>query len=623
MKVFYSVLLAVLVFACSKKNNDMTEATKVQVDDIHSYARPQEAKVTHLDLDIYVDFENKIISGKTKIHFDAAEDAELLTLDTRGLRIKSIWQENGNEADYELGPEDKILGRPLNIKIEEDSKAVTIIYETGAGAEALQWLSPKQTAGKEVPFLFTQSQAILARTWIPLQDSPGIRFTYTAKVQVPKGMMAVMSAENPQEKNLAGIYEFKMTNPIPSYLMALAVGDLEFRSLGIRTGVYAEPVMIEKSAYELAETEEMLEIAEKLYGPYRWGRYDIIVLPPSFPFGGMENPRITFATPTIIAGDRSLTSLVAHELAHSWSGNLVTNATWSDFWINEGFTVYFENRIMEELYGRDYSEMLAALSQQDLKVEVENFIKEGRAEDTKLKLDLKGRNPDDGVTSIPYDKGYSFLRYLEEYTGRETFDEFLREYFDRHAFQTMTTAAFLDYMKEHLFEKNDIEYPGQEIHQWVYEPGLPETLPSIHSERFSVVKQQLDKWVEGMPAMEIDTAGWTTHEWLHFIKNIPENLEKARIKELDDVFGFTQSGNAEILDVWFLTAIRYNYEEAYPAMEEFLVSTGRRKFLTPLYSAMIKKEATKDLALDIYRKARPNYHFVSVNTLDEILDWKE
>lgn len=624
MKAFFSVVLVVFVVACSQKNNDkMAEVTQIQVEDIHSYARPEEAKVKHIDLDIYVDFENKIITGKSKVHFDATEDAEYLTLDTRGLRIKSIWQENGNEAQYELGREDKIFGTPLKIAIEEESNFVTVIYETEPGAEALQWLSPVQTAGKEAPFLFTQSQAILARTWIPLQDSPGIRFTYTAKVQVPKGMMAVMSAENPQEKNLAGIYEFNMESPIPSYLMALAVGDLEFRTLGARTGVYAEPAMIEKSAYELAETEKMLEIAEELYGPYQWGRYDIIVLPPSFPFGGMENPRITFATPTIIAGDRSLTSLVAHELAHSWSGNLVTNATWNDFWINEGFTVYFENRIMEKLYGRDYSEMLASLSQQDLKIEVENFVREGKGEDTRLKLDLENRNPDDGVTTIPYDKGYSFLRYLEEQVGRDVFDEFLREYFDRHAFQTMTTEVFLKYLEKHLFEENGLKYPKKEINEWVYEPGLPASLPSIKSDRFTKVEAQLKKWSDGASASTLDTAGWTTHEWLRFIKNIPENLQKSRLEELDKAFGLTKSGNAEILDAWFLKAIRYNYAEAYPAMEDFLINTGRRKFLTPLYDAMLKQESTKGMAMEIYRKARPNYHFVTVNTLDEMLDWQE
>ncbi len=618
------VFLIVLMAACQiKKEESMTNNKKKYVNDAHSYANPNEAVMTHLDLDLDVDFETKIISGEAKITFDTSDSAEYLILDTKDLEVKSIWGENGDEAEFEFGEKDPILGQELKIKIPSNSKEITIIYQNSPDAEAIQWLDPVQTADKKAPFLFTQSQAILARTWIPLQDSPGIRFTYNARVQVPQNLLALMSAENPQIKNEEGIYTFKMEQPIPAYLMALTVGDVKFQSMGSRTGVYAETSMLERSAKEFEDTEKMIGIAEGLYGPYRWDRYDMIILPPSFPFGGMENPRLTFATPTIIAGDKSLVALIAHELAHSWSGNLVTNATWNDFWINEGFTVYFEHRIMEELYGHDYSEMLASLSQQDLKNEVENFIAEGKSDDTKLKLDLEGRNPDDGVTSIPYDKGYSFLRYIEELVGREKFDPFLKEYFNAHAFETMTTEGFLTYLKTNLFEKNDIDYPEQEIHEWVYEPGLPSTLPKIASDRFALVEKQLNEYLGGGEIASLDTDQWTTHEWLHFIKSLPEDLDPQKIEELDTTFGFTKSGNSEILHAWFLKAIQYNYTAAYPTMEEFLIHTGRRKLLTPLYKEMLKDEGTKDMALKIYEKARPNYHFVSRSTMDELLEVDE
>jgi hypothetical protein len=429
-----------------------------------------------------------------------------------------------------------------------------------------------------------------------------------------------MSAENPQQRNESGIYRFKMEQPIPAYLMALTVGDISFQSLGPRSGVYAEPGLIEKSAYEFGELEEMISIAEDLYGPYRWDRYDLIVLPPSFPFGGMENPRLTFATPTILAGDRSLTSLVAHELAHSWSGNLVTNATWEDFWLNEGFTVYFENRIMEALKGREYSEMLALLSLQDLQAEVAEMTANNQAGDTHLKLDLRNRNPDDGVTTIAYEKGYYFLRWLEEKAGRDIWDKFLIRYFQDNAFKSMTTEQFLKYLKRNLIEKQHINIYQDELDEWVYQSGLPESLPKPVSEKFLEVDQALNNWLDSgsLPA----TDQWSTHEWLHFIRGLPKDSDTTSLSLLDQAFRLTSSGNAEIQAAWYEKAIATNYQAAFPAMAVFLKEVGRRKFLTPLYKALATTEDGKKFALEVYLEARPNYHFVSVNSIDDILDYK-
>lgn len=430
-----------------------------------------------------------------------------------------------------------------------------------------------------------------------------------------------MSAQNPQKKTSNGEYAFKMKQPIPAYLMALAVGDLEFQSLGPRSGVYAEPSMLKDAAYEFEELEIMIRKAENLYGPYQWERYDLLVLPPSFPFGGMENPRLTFATPTILAGDRSLTSLVAHELAHSWSGNLVTNATWNDFWLNEGFTVYFEQRIMEELYDREYSEMLASLSYQGLKDEIKEMIADGNAEDTRLKLSLEGRNPDDGVTSIAYDKGYLFLRSIEEEVSRERFDAFLGRYFEENAFTAITTEKFLKYLKFNLYDVNGIEYPEARLKKWIFEPGLPEDSPQPTSDKFEKVEDQMVKWLNGLPAIQLETEEWSSHEWLHFIRSLPDTLEQQQIKELDEVFGFTASGNSEVLTAWLVKAISYQYEDAYVKLEKFLTETGRRKFLMPLYKELIKTNEGEIMARKIYKTARPNYHYVSTSSIDELLNW--
>lgn len=444
-----ALILVLLLSSCSKKPS----VEDLHFTDPHSYARPNEAIVTHLDLDIQIDFAKKRISGKARYNIMNKTGTDTLRLDSRGLDIHKITIDKDEKATwFNLGESHDYLGSVLKIAITPRTELVTIYYSTTDRADALQWLEPSQTEGKSKPFLFTQSQPILARTWIPCQDSPGIRMTYHAKVQCPPELMAVMSAENSLAKNNKGVYECTMPQPVPSYLLALAVGDIAFRPIGKRSGVYAEPSSVEKAAYEFADTEKMIETAERLYGPYAWGRYDIIVLPPSFPFGGMENPRLTFATPTIVAGDRSLVSLIAHELAHSWSGNLVTNATWSDAWLNEGFTMYFERRIDEALYGNEFAEMEAVLGYQDLQDELKELT--GRPEDTRLFVDLGTRNPDDLSYGIIYEKGYLFLRMMEENIGREAWDRFLNKYFKTFAFKPMTTNRFADYVNNELI-KND------------------------------------------------------------------------------------------------------------------------------------------------------------------------
>lgn len=595
-----------------------TEEAMQTGQDPHSYAKA-EAKVRHLNWLAEVDFESKKIKAVANWTIETQSGAENIFFDIYDLQIDSILVD-GVKTNFALSPFDEHLGQGLRIPIQENSKMLSIHYSTGDDARALQWLDAEQTADKTHPFLFTQSQAILARSWVPTQDSPGIRFTYDAKVKVPSDMMALMSASNPMERSEDGSYAFEMPQAIPSYLLAMAVGNVDFEAISDRTGVYAEPSLLDTSAYEFADLEKMVQAAEELYGPYAWGRYDLIVLPPSFPFGGMENPRLTFATPTILAGDRSLVSLVAHELAHSWSGNLVTNATWDDFWLNEGFTVYFEQRIMEAVYGREYSEMLASLTRAGLIEAAAEMLKE-MPNDTKLKLDLEGRNPDDGVTSIPYDKGYFFLRLMEETVGRERFDDFLKNYFQGHKFQVMTTEEFLSYLKENLLSEE--EYANIRVDEWIYETGIPDNLPTVESNRFKLVDAALAAFMESgkLPATE-QTEAWTTHEWLHFINTLPEEISIEQLSVIDEAYGLSQSGNSEISAAWFLPTIAAGYEAVYPKVEQFLISVGRRKFLTPTYKALLGAKQDQ-LAKDIYAKARPNYHAVSRETMDALLGWEE
>ncbi|MFD2515608.1 M1 family metallopeptidase, partial [Pontibacter locisalis] len=573
----------------TKDDQNMTteqSALERMSGDVHSYAQPAEAVAKHLDLDIDVNFDQKVLSGTASYNIENLTGTDRIIFDTRNLQIEKVYLgEEMEETTFELGEEKEFLGQPLVVQIKPDTKKVTIKYKTSPDAAALQWLNPQQTAGKKNPFLFTQSQAILARTWIPIQDSPGIRITYNAKVKVPKELLAVMSAENPIQKNDTGVYTFQMKQPIPSYLMALSVGDLTFRKIGPQTGIYAEPPTIEAAAYEFAEMDKMLVAAEKLYGKYRWDRYDLLVLPPSFPFGGMENPRLTFVTPTVLAKDRSLTSLIAHELAHSWSGNLVTNGTWDDFWLNEGFTVYFERRIMEELYGKEYADMLQVLGYQDLTNTINDLGAD--SEDTRLKLDLEGRDPDEGLTDIAYEKGNFFLANIERAVGREKFDAFLNKYFSTFAFESTNTDKFLNFLRQELIKGDEELAEKINIEGWVFSPGLPEDFVKPTSTRFAKVEEAFNAWKGGKPAAQLSTKDWSSHEWLHFIRMLPENMNQEQMAELDKAFSFTKSGNSEVLAAWLLHAIRNNYTTADQALETFLTNVGRRKFLVPIYKALI------------------------------------
>ncbi|MHA7944571.1 M1 family metallopeptidase [Formosa sp. 3Alg 14/1] len=612
-KVFILAVCCIFAFTNCKQPKENT-ITNTYAEEPHSFAQPNQAVITHLDLDIAVDFDTQIISG-TATYNIKNNNAKEIILDAKYLNIIDV-KADGEQTAFTLGDSDEKLGQPLAISIQETTKKIAITYQTTDKTEALQWLNAQQTADKTNPFLFTQGQAILTRTWIPIQDSPQIRITYNATVKVPSELMAVMSAENPKEKTADGVYTFKMTQPIPAYLIALAIGDIEYKAISNRTGVYAEKSMIEKAHAEFSDMEKMVATAENLYGAYDWEQFDVIVLPPSFPFGGMENPRLTFATPTVIAGDKSLTTLVAHELAHSWSGNLVTNATWNDFWLNEGFTVYFEIRIMEALYGKERADMLALIGRQDLDDELES-LKES-PNDTKLKLDLKGRDPDDGMNSIAYDKGYLFLRTLEEKVGRENMDAFLKSYFKTHAFSTTNTEDFITYLNTNLLDKNNIKFNTEE---WIYEAGIPDNAAVIKSDAFTTVKNVLTTFIETDAIDTTKTSEWTPQEWVYFIRNFPEDITTSQMQHLDDTFNFSESTNSYITMVWFEQSILNNYHgnDVDARISEFLNTVGRRWYVTTLFKAF-KKANRIDEALAIYKTARPNYHTVTANTIDALLN---
>jgi aminopeptidase N len=588
-----------------------------------TYANTDAFVTKHLLLDLTADFGAKTLRGTAELQLERRDPgATELVLDTRDLQIQKTETASGNGSwaatMFRLDPSTPAFGSALRVTVPADADRVRITYASSPSAKGLQWLTPAQTSGKKQPFLFSQAQAIQARSFIPVQDTPAVRMTYDATIHVPKDLVAVMAAEaTPGEKG-SGIFHFRMPQAIPSYLIALAVGDLTFKAMSDRTGVWAEPAMVDAAAKEFEDTEQMIKTTEALYGPYRWGRYDLLVLPPSFPFGGMENPRVTFATPTVIVGDKSLVALVAHELAHSWSGNLVTNATWSDFWLNEGFTTYLERRIVEVVYGKRLAEMERVIGLRDLAQAREEVTSPG---DRTLQPDLKGRDPDDAYSVVPYEQGALFLSFLEAKFGRDTFDQFLRRWFDEHAFQSVSTEQFLAFLTKNLLSAHPGVVTDAQVQEWLHTGTIPAFAVMPTSDALEKVEQARDGWLNGgsIDVLAKTASAWSTQEWVHFIDSLPRKMSAEKLTTLDRQLKLTDSPNAEIAHVWFRLAISNRYTAAYPAMERYMVRIGRRKLIVPLYRDLAATPEGKSVAMKIYAKARDGYHPVAQSTVDALL----
>ena len=589
--------------------------------DPHSYAEPGVVTVSALKLDLDVDFAKRELAGQAELMLDWHDPAaRTLVLDTRDLKIDKVEaigaDGKATKAAFTLGARDAIFGSALRIRLEDAAPAVRIRYRTLPAASGLQWMTPAQTSSGKHPFMFSQSQAIHARSWIPLQDTPAVRFTYSARIKAPKALRVVMSADNDVAHKLDGDYRFTMRQAIPSYLLALAVGEIDVRETGPRTAVFAEPYIVAKAAKEFEDTEKMIVATEKLYGAYRWDRYDILVLPASFPFGGMENPRVTFATPTIIAGDKSLVGLIAHELAHSWSGNLVTNANAQHMWLNEGFTTFVENRIVESVYGKDVATMQLVVDDQELRTELAKM----KPAEQLLVTDLKGIDPDEGLTGVPYDKGRWFLRFLEARYGRDAFDPFVRAYFDHFAFRSIVTKDFLAYYNEHLAKKHPGKVSPAEIDEWLHQPGIPANAPVAHSARFDAVDKAASDFLAGkLAAKDIPARDWVTYEWLRFINALPAKPTVEQMKALDTAWKLTGTGNGEIAFRWYVATVRAGYTEARPQIAAFIERIGRRKLVVPIYEELAKSEEGKQFAIGVYRKAKPGYHPMTQGSVEKAL----
>ncbi len=581
--------------------------------DPHSYVKPQQAKIKHIDFKLNVEFPSKTIQGQAVYHLDKTLKGSLY-LDNRKVQIVRI-HADGKDLDWEMDKQDPIRGQRLHLKRLKGICSFVIDFVTDPQADALQWLSPQQTLGGEHPYLFSQCQAINARSIFPCQDSPSNRFTYSAEVVVPRPMIAVMAAA-PQTIQTEGDLNrcrFEMPQPIPSYLFALAVGNLSSRELGPRCRIYAEAEIVEEAAWEFAETENKLIEAEKMLGPYEWERYDLLVMPPSFPYGGMENPRLTFLTPTVIVGNRSYTHLVTHEMAHSWTGNLITNATWEDFWLNEGWTTYVQMRIDEILQSRDYAQMKIELGRGSMFADMRRFGME--SEHTRLNYDMSGVDPDEVFSSIPYYKGQAFLQALENAVGRERFDAFISKYIESFKFQSLSTKAFLSFLKAQLPDA----VKAVDVKKWIYKPGFPDDAPQTKSKLIDEVDACVAAYREGNLTTGDEVRNWNPDQINLFLRRVMGAIPLEHCRHFEKIFDLSNGKDYALLSQYLALAVRSGDEEVLPRIEAYIEQVGRGIFLRPIVQAMAETAWSRDLIRPIVERYRDCHHPLTVRLLERIL----
>ncbi len=618
-----SIAIAMLLLsACSK---DAPEPdTYDPARDYFTFANSDQFVTEHLALELDVDFDAKQFRGFAILTMRRLDpQAAEVVLDSRDLAVKSaavLTGETSAPAEFRFGEPDELLGTPLLVTLPEqigERFDLVIEYATSPASTALQWLPPELTAGGRQPMVFSQSQSIHARSWVPLQDTPALRITYEATIRTPRNLLAVMSADNDPLAARTGEYRFEMPQPIPSYLLAIAVGNFYFASLGEDTGIYTEPELLDASVYEFADTQAMLETAESMFGPYEWGRYDLLVLPPSFPYGGMENPRLSFLTPSLLAGDRSLVAVVAHELAHSWSGNLVTNRTWRDIWLNEGMTSYLESRLMEVIYDVDRANEERVLGYRELLGNFERVPENMQA----LAPRMTREAGEDSQGTIPYHKGQLFLEFLEAEFGRDAFDAFLQGYFETFAWQTITTETFLEHLDQHLLSIEGAPLARSDVEPWLYEPGLPDTAPIPASTTLEAAAGMAADWSNGTIATaDIPVDVWSAQALIHFINSLPEDLPHERLSDLDTVHGLSETRNAEIARTWFIQVAERRYVPAYEQLEAHLNRFGRGRLIAPVYQALAANGEDLELAREMFERAKAAYHPLVARWIASSLD---
>ncbi|XP_014672522.1 PREDICTED: leukotriene A-4 hydrolase-like [Priapulus caudatus] len=611
-------------------------AGRLSVSDPNSFSQPEICVVKRIHLNLTVNFALHLLSGSIDLSVEkkSKTESKSLVLDTKDLTIEQITNAvTGATLDYTLGEPVESFGSKLEVILNDpDTECMTvrIKYKTSSEASALQWLAPEQTAGKKHPYLFSQCQAIHARSIMPCQDTPAVKAPYTAEIRAPAELVVLMSAvrngtEADASNSTLTVHRFEQKVPIPSYLTAIVVGALESRKIGPRSHVWSEKELVDKAAYEFAETEEMLKAGEDVLSPYIWGVYDLIVLPPSFPFGGMENPCITFVTPTLLAGDRSLASVIAHEIAHSWTGNLVTNANWEHFWLNEGHTVYLERKIAARMAGETERHFEAVGGWKDLQAAVDSFSP-GHAH-THLVPDLTGVDPDDAFSAVPYEKGFTLLFYLETLLGgAEVFEAWLRHYVNHFQYKSLTTDEWRHLLYDYFADKKDL-LDSVDWDAWLYAPGMPPVQPNYDLTLADACVSLSRRWLEA-PLNKLDqfsgddvkTMNSRQLRELLALLLVEEPLPIAKLEAMDTLYGFSAMMNAEIRFRWLRLGLRARWQRAVGPALHMVTEQGRMKFTRPLYRDLFAWEESRARAVATFEKNKGFMHSTTAGLVAKDLE---
>ncbi|KAF0692479.1 Aste57867_16449 [Aphanomyces stellatus] len=604
------------------------------VTDKHSLANIAVIKSTAIDLQLTADFDRHVFHGYVDITATViGAGATEFVLDTRALYIQKATIDG--EHVLTTQKEDEVFGTALHLPLPAAARAVgtsftaRIYYETTPDSTAIQWLPKEQTADKTHPYLFTQSEAIHARALLPCQDAPSVTTVYKAAITVPTWATCLMSAvasADPQATAAKTTFFYEQNVAVPSYLIAIVVGRLESREIGPRSRVWSEPSQVDAVAYEFAQTEDFLKNAEQIMGQeYVWGRYDLVSLPPSFPFGGMENPCLTFATPTLIAGDRSLADVIAHEIAHSWTGNLITNQTWEHFWLNEGWTMWLQRKIMAKIYTDLHFDFDSIIGWNALQHSIDAYGADH--EFTKLVPTLDGCDPDDSFSSVPYEKGFNLLYYLSKLVGDDAFEVFAKAYVQQFKYKTVTSDEFKAFFLGHFQSTKATELATIDWHAWFYAPGMPKR-PAFDTTISAASEALATRWSTGAGPFDAkDVDGWTSSQYVVMLERLLEIcvernhfLDAAALTHLGDVYKLTHTKNSEVRMRFQTLCVRAEHAAILPQVEAFLKEQGRMKYVRPLYRDLYKSKFGADAARRIFGQTKDNYHPIARKMIAKDLD---
>ncbi|KAG0053628.1 Leukotriene A-4 hydrolase [Gryganskiella cystojenkinii] len=602
-----------------------------------SQSNLDEAKTNHIHLDLTVDFDAKILSGSAELEIEAiADSVSKVVLDTSFIDVRAA-SVAGQSLNFKLQERNEKHGSALEIQLAQainkgDRIKLIVEYATTKDCTACQWLEPSQTVGKQHPYLFTQCEAIHARSLLPCQDSPSIKLTYSANITTPlRALMSAVPVGEESQANGRKTFKFEQKTRIPSYLIALAVGNLEGREIGPRSTVWTEPEVLESAAWEFVDTENFIRTGEELLTPYDWGRYDLLVLPASFPYGGMENPCLTFVTPSLLAGDRSLVDVVAHEIAHSWMGNLVTTENWEHFWLNEGFTIFVERKILGRMRSKEHSEFSAILGYKALQESVDLYGKDHPF--TALRPCLRGEDPDDAFSRVPYEKGFNLLYYLEKHLGGPSvFEPYLRAHVQEFAGRSINTddwKAFLYSFMEKTFGQEKVNLLNKvDWSTWLDGTGMPPVENKFDDTLARTCTCLCKKWDDSRsnhqssPApgtfSSADVAEFSSTQKVVFLEKVAElepALPHGHLEKMDELYELTRVKNSEIRLRWHLLCLKANYEKIYPEVADFASTMGRMKFCRPLLRSLFHAKNGAELAKKTFLEHKSFYHPIAAGMI--------